>query len=89
MLNYPDYARSTNQFNTVIHTKINKDLKVTSIYRKFANSNFESWGWETLLWSNEKLTVQYGILDSAEHVVELHTYIVDYFNSTGKVYEEA
>jgi hypothetical protein len=76
-VNYKDYVRETeSDLPTGIHTRINSDLRISSIYRKFANPYFESWAWETFLWNGNKIENQYDTLTSAEQVIDLHTEIL-------------
>lgn len=63
--------------NTSIHTRINKNLRISSIYRKFSNAYFESWGWETFLWEGERIKEEYHVLNSANDVLDLHVEIYE------------
>jgi hypothetical protein len=66
-MGYKNYAKETeSNLPTGIHTKINNDLRISSIYRRFANPHFESWGWETFLWNSDRIDEQYDVLNSAE-----------------------
>lgn len=76
-LDYKEYAKRENSYFPIsIHTEVGKNMRVSSIYRRFSNSFFESWGWETLLWNNERIENEYLVLDSAEEVVNLHATIL-------------
>jgi hypothetical protein len=76
-MNYKEHAKE-NETNlpTGIHTRINNDLRISSIYRRFANPHFESWGWETYLWNGDRIENQYDVLHSADRVVDLHIEIL-------------
>jgi hypothetical protein len=63
--------------NTSINTLINKNLRVSSIYRRFGNMYFESWAWETFLWEGERIKEEYRPLDSANEVIVLHARIYE------------
>jgi hypothetical protein len=63
--------------NTSIHTRINKNLRISSVYRMFSNAHFEEWGWETFLWDGDRIKEEYHILNSADNVVELHAEIYE------------
>lgn len=77
-MGYRDYAKQVDtSLQTGIHTRINKNLRVSSCFRKFSNSFFESWAWETFLWNGEKIEKQYNLLESADLVIDLHTQVVN------------
>lgn len=88
MEHYSDYAKYVGVFSTGIHTKISDKYRVTSAYRKFSNSYFESWGWETFLWVGDDIEHQYEVKNSAEDVVNLHTKIAKTFWQEGEFYKE-
>lgn len=71
-----------------IHTKLSKTIRISSAYRKFANSNFESFGWETFLWNGDNIEIQYIILHSPDEVVNLHIIISNHFWGTGEFYDD-
>ncbi|WP_163579083.1 hypothetical protein [Gracilibacillus saliphilus] len=56
---------------TSIHTNINKDYRISTIYRKYENMNFTSWAWETLVWKGETI-VEMESSDSLDEVMETH-----------------
>ncbi|UUV25940.1 MULTISPECIES: hypothetical protein [Lysinibacillus] len=70
---YKDFAEEYGYCSTSINTRINTNYRISSIYRKFSNPNFEAWGWETLLWNDDNIEKQYNVLYGLESVVELHT----------------
>lgn len=63
--------------NTSIHTRISDTVRISSIWRRFANENFETDAWETFLWVDNRVTENYDTLTNAERVVELHDEIVE------------
>lgn len=76
-MSYKYHARETeSNLPTGIHTRINNDLRISSVYRRFANHHFESWAWETFLWNGDRIEEQYDTLHSADQVVDLHTKIL-------------
>ncbi len=76
---------SANQSNyTNIYTKIDKDLSISSIYRRYENPYFEKWSWETLLFNDGELEEQYDCLDSADQVVNLHAEIINKYKKEQK-----
>lgn len=64
---------------TGIHTWINKDFRISSVYRRFGNEHFESYGWETILWNGEHIDNQYDVIESADLVIDLHAKILKSF----------
>lgn len=79
-MDYKQYARKIDMsLSTGIHTNINKDYRISSIYRKYSNPYFESWAWETFLWNGDRIEEQYDTLYTADQVVDLHTKIVSEF----------
>lgn len=60
---------------TSIITHLGAGTRISSIYRRFSNSFFEMWGWETLLFEDGEQVKQYDVLDSADDVVNLHAEI--------------
>lgn len=69
---------------TGISTRIDDRARISSAWRTFANSNFETRAWETFLWVDEKIAEQYDTLRNADQVVDLHLEIMtDYLNSKG------
>lgn len=88
MDNYQEYAKLLSGLPTGIHTRISDHYRISSAYRRFANAFFESWGWETLLWVDDKIEYQYKILHSLEDVVNLHTKIHSYFWDCGEFYKD-
>ena len=89
MENYKEYAKIINDnLNTGINTRIADNYRVSSIYRKFSNGYFESWGWETFLWNGDKIEQQYRVLDSADDVVNLHSKINGYYRNYKDFYRE-
>ncbi|MEH7116157.1 hypothetical protein V7128_01860 [Neobacillus vireti] len=82
-MEYKNYAKETDTtMATSIHTRINAEIRISSVYRKFSNINFEDWGWETFLWKDMDIEKQYDILNSADQVVDLHTQIFKEFNQS-------
>lgn len=65
--------------NTTIHTRLKGAYRISSSYRKFANPNFESWGWETLLWNYNEIIEEYPIVNSVDGVMNLHNKIESTF----------
>lgn len=78
---YKDFAEERGYCSTSINTRINTNYRISSIYRKYSNSNFESWGWETLLWNDETIEKQYDVLYSLDRVVSLHTKVASELNN--------
>ncbi|MEX0595127.1 MAG: hypothetical protein WD512_01415 [Candidatus Paceibacterota bacterium] len=72
---YDSYARELGLLPTGIHTNIDSRLRLSSIYRRYANENFESWAWETLLFNDGVVEEQYDTLQTADQVVNLHAEI--------------
>lgn len=82
-MNYKDHAKETElNLPTGIHTRINNNLRIFSCFRRFANPFFESWAWETFLWNGDKIEKEYGTLESADQVVDLHTEILNGYKKT-------
>lgn len=72
-MDYKEYAKGENAIlATCIHTKINSEVRVSSIYRRYGNSNFESWGWETFTWKNDRIESEHPSLTDVEEVLNLH-----------------
>jgi len=64
-----------------IHTRLNEDFRLSSIYREYSNQYFCEHGWETFLWKNNDIAKEYPSLDSADQVVDLHLQVkIDYEN---------
>lgn len=71
-----DY-KSQSSLPTSIHTRINDKLRISSIWRTFANENFESQSWETFLWDGDNIKETYNTLKNADNVVDLHFAILN------------
>ena len=82
-MDYKSYVKETESpsLNTGIHTKIDSEYRISSIYRRFANAFFEQWGWETFLWCKENIEREYEVKYSADEVINLHTDILANFRS--------
>ncbi len=78
-MDYREYAKELTHLNTNIITALDKNYRISSIYRRYSNQYFESWGWETFLWCDDKIEKEYPVLDSADDVVTLHTEIMQDF----------
>jgi len=64
---------------TGIHTRLNENLRISSIYRAYDIQGMVTHGWETILWNKDKIVKQYDVLNDAETVVSLHLKIrLDY-----------
>lgn len=83
-LDYEKFARANGNMSTGIHTRINQDKRISSIYRKYYNPHFEQWAWETFLWDGDKIIKEYDSLLSAEAVINLHCQIVSEINNESK-----
>lgn len=64
------------RINTGINTWIDKDRRISSIYRHFGNPHFSIWAWETFLWNGDKIEKEYKTRSDANQVVALHQTIV-------------
>jgi len=78
-MDYKDFAEEYGHCSTSINTRIDTVYKISSIYRKYSNSNFEGWGWETLLWNDDRVEKQYDVVYSVEDVMMLHTSVIKSF----------
>ncbi|MCM3387265.1 hypothetical protein M3649_03850 [Ureibacillus chungkukjangi] len=78
-MDYKEYAKEISDLNTNIITVLDKNYRITSIYRRYSNPHFEKWAWETFLWCNGEIVEKYRVLDFADDVVSLHTEIIDKF----------
>lgn len=56
---------------TTIHTRINENMRISSVYREYKNEYFSQWGWETLLWENDIVKCDY-INRTIDDVIKLH-----------------
>ena len=79
--------REIGTLDTGIHTKINEEYRISSVYRTYSNGHFEQKGWETLLWENDKIAEMY-TSDTAEEVVSLHTKIAHEYRTNKTIYKE-
>ncbi|MDQ0062358.1 hypothetical protein [Paenibacillus harenae] len=68
--------------NTGIHTRIDDRARISSAWRTYANADFETKAWETFLWVDEKIAVEYDTLRDAEQVVELHFEIMNKYRNS-------
>ena len=60
---------------TSIHTTINENYRISTIFRKYANSNFTSWAWETLVWKKEldkEKIIDQWVSDSFDEIMKTH-----------------
>lgn len=88
-MKYTDYAKQqeNRSLKTEILTRINDNKRISSCFRKFANSHFKKWGWETFLWDEDLIVEQYAVLSTADEVVNLHIEILNNhgrFNLSGE-----
>lgn len=74
-----DYKENRQDISTGIHTRVDKNIRISSIYRRYANANFEVFGWETILWIGDQIEYTYSPLDSAEEVINQHITILNEF----------
>lgn len=58
--------------NTNIATTIGSKYKISSIYRRYANSSFETHAWEIIVWNNKSEIVEMDISHSVKDVMEVH-----------------
>ncbi|MCM3387209.1 hypothetical protein M3649_03570 [Ureibacillus chungkukjangi] len=78
-MDYHELIREVGYLNTGINTRINEEFRISSIFRRYSNANFEGYGWETFLWNGNRIQKEYGVLYSADDVVNLHTKIAHEF----------
>lgn len=38
---------------TTIHTSVNSQYRISSIWREYSNDYFDDWAWETFVWKRE------------------------------------
>ena len=62
---------------TTINTKINDKLRISSAYRRYGNSHFEIWAWETYLWEGEYIKEEYDTYHNSDEVLKLHARIFE------------
>ena len=60
---------------TIIHTRINSKLRISSIYRKYGNEHFEQWAWATNLWECNEVNKEYESVNGINQVIEMHAII--------------
>jgi len=39
--------------HTSIHTRVNLEYRISSIWREYGNAYFNEWAWETFVWKQE------------------------------------
>jgi hypothetical protein len=83
-LDYEKYARANGHMSTGIHTRIDQDKRISSIYRIYSNPHFEQWAWETFLWDGDKIIKEYDTFVNVAAVVDLHCQIVNEINNESK-----
>jgi hypothetical protein len=80
---YKLYAKENNitSLGIGVHTRLNKELRLSSVYRQYSNPHFCSYGWETFLWKNDSIAKEYDSLNDSDDVINLHLQVkIDYEN---------
>jgi hypothetical protein len=69
---YKEIAEERGICHSVIKTSISNTKAISSVYRRYSNPYFESWGWETFLWDGPRIEKEFDVLYSADDVMTLH-----------------
>jgi hypothetical protein len=59
-----------------IQTRLKYARLISSVWRQYANENFESWAWETVMFSFGEIEREYESLIRTEDVINLHMKIM-------------
>jgi hypothetical protein len=70
-----NYYQSKESIPTGIHTRIDDKVRISSAWRTFSNSNFNTQAWETFLWDGDRIIKEYSTSKDANDVVDLHIQI--------------
>lgn len=96
-------GRENDYFNhTSIHTRVNAEYRISSIWREYGNGYFNDWAWETFVWKrlsesektdendclNETIDYQPDTELSAERVLKVHRELYHKITN-GLPYEES
>ena len=76
--------------STSIHTRVNSQYRISSIWREFFNGYFDKWAWETFVWKregeSETIDYQPDTSTSISWVMRLHKEFYDKIKN-GQPYE--
>jgi hypothetical protein len=66
---------------TTIHTRVNSQYRISSLWREYGNFDFNEWAWETFVWKrdgeNETIDYQPDTYTDIQSVLELHKILYD------------
>jgi hypothetical protein len=76
--------------STSIHTRVNNQFRISSIWREYSNPYFQQWAWETIVWkrTEDKESIDYQASNlTIEETLSLHKRLYEYILS-GLPYED-